>query len=57
MAHIGIIASGIAGLQQGLSLQKHGVAVTIYSERTPDEQRARRLSNMVARNACTRARE
>jgi hypothetical protein len=57
MANIGIIGSGIAGLQLGLSLQKHDIAATIYSERTPEQQRTRRLSNMVARNACTRARE
>jgi 2-polyprenyl-6-methoxyphenol hydroxylase-like FAD-dependent oxidoreductase len=57
MAHIGIVGSGVAGLQLALALQQHGIQSTIYSERTPDEYRARQLSNMVARNACTRERE
>jgi 2-polyprenyl-6-methoxyphenol hydroxylase-like FAD-dependent oxidoreductase len=57
MAHIGIIGSGIAGLQLGLELQQHGIETTIYSERTPEQQLERRLSNMVARNGCTRERE
>lgn len=57
MAHIGIVGSGVGGLQLGLALQQHGIDATIYSERTPDEHRARPLSNMVARNACTRERE
>jgi 2-polyprenyl-6-methoxyphenol hydroxylase-like FAD-dependent oxidoreductase len=35
MASIGIIGSGIAGLQLGLGLQQHGIDATIYSERTP----------------------
>jgi hypothetical protein len=57
MAHIGIIGSGIAGLQLGLGLRQQGIAATIYSERTPDEQLTRQLSNMVARNGPTRERE
>jgi hypothetical protein len=57
MAHIGIIGSGIAGLHLGLALRQHGIDATIYSERTPEQLRARQLSNMVARNACTRERE
>jgi hypothetical protein len=57
MAHIGIVGSGIAGLQLGLALQQHGIDATIYSERTPEQLRARQLSNMVARNGCTRDRE
>src|SRR5215813_3038855 len=57
MVPIGIVGSGIAGLQLGLALQQHGIPATIYSERTPEQQIDRRLSNMVARNACTRARE
>jgi hypothetical protein len=57
MADVGIIGSGIAGLHLGLSLLDQGAPATIYTERTPEQQLARRLSNMVARNACTRARE
>jgi 2-polyprenyl-6-methoxyphenol hydroxylase-like FAD-dependent oxidoreductase len=57
MADIAIIGSGIAGLHLGLSLQACGIPATIYTERTPEQQLARRLPNMVARNACTRARE
>ena len=57
MADIGIIGSGIAGLQLGLALHQKGVAATIYSERTPEQQLACQLSNMVARNGCTRERE
>ena len=57
MANIGIVGSGIAGLQLGLGLQQHGIPSTIYSERTPEQQLGRRLPNIVARNGCTRARE
>ena len=57
MANIGIIGSGIAGLQLGLTLQKYGVTTTIYAERTPEQQLGRPLSNLVCRNAPTRARE
>jgi hypothetical protein len=57
MADVGVIGSGIAGLHLALSLQSSAIPVTLYAERTPDQQLARRLSNMVARNACTRARE
>ena len=57
MARIGIIGSGIAGLHLGLSLQHAGIPVTLYAERTPEQLLGRRIPNMVARNACTRARE
>jgi hypothetical protein len=57
MADIGIIGSGIAGLQLGLGLQRRGIDLTIYSEWTPEQQLTRQLSNMVARNGCTRERE
>jgi 2-polyprenyl-6-methoxyphenol hydroxylase-like FAD-dependent oxidoreductase len=51
MKHIGIIGSGIAGLHLGLFLQKHGVDSTIYSDRSPDQIRAGRLSNLVVRSS------
>src|SRR5262245_56139227 len=57
MAHIGIVGTGIAGLQLGLSLQRQGIDATLYAERTPSQELARQLPNMVMRNACTRARE
>jgi hypothetical protein len=54
---IGIVGAGIAALQLGLSLQRHGLAPTLYSDRTPDQIRAGRLPNTVARFEPTRARE
>src|SRR5215471_9560969 len=57
MKDIGIIGGGVAGLQLALSLQKEGIPATLYAERTPEQQLACRLSNMVARNSRTRERE
>jgi 2-polyprenyl-6-methoxyphenol hydroxylase-like FAD-dependent oxidoreductase len=57
MKDIGIIGGGVAGLQLALSLQKEGIPATLYAERTPEQQLACRLSNMVARNSRTRGRE
>jgi len=57
MNGIGIVGAGIAGLQLGLYLQQHGIPVTIYSDRTPEQTRAGRLPNSVARFEHTRARE
>jgi 2-polyprenyl-6-methoxyphenol hydroxylase-like FAD-dependent oxidoreductase len=57
MKNIGIVGSGAAGLQLGLFLQKHGVGATIYSDRTPEQIRASRLSNFVVRFNRTRERE
>jgi hypothetical protein len=54
---IGIVGAGIAGLTLALALQQRGVKVTLYSEKTPEEIRAGRLSNVVIRSAPTRARE
>ncbi len=57
MNGIGIVGSGIAGLQLGLLLQQRGVPAAIYSDRTPDQIRAGRLPNSVARFEHTRARD
>jgi hypothetical protein len=57
MNGIGIVGSGIAGLQLGLYLQQHGIPATIYSDRTPDQIRAGRLPNSVARFEHTRNRD
>jgi hypothetical protein len=57
MTSIGIVGSGIAGLQLGLFLQQHGVPVTLYSDRTPEQLRGGRLPNTVGRAEHTQARE
>ncbi len=57
MTSVGIVGSGIAGLQLGLFLQQAGVTATIYSDRTPDQIRAGRLPNSVARFEHTQVRE
>jgi 2-polyprenyl-6-methoxyphenol hydroxylase-like FAD-dependent oxidoreductase len=55
--NIGIIGGGIAGTHLGLFLRQHGISATIYSQKTPAQHRAARLSNVVCRNAPTRTRE
>jgi hypothetical protein len=57
MKNIGIIGAGIAGLQLGLFLRSYGIETTIYTEKTPEQQRAARLPNIVVRNTHTRDRE
>jgi 2-polyprenyl-6-methoxyphenol hydroxylase-like FAD-dependent oxidoreductase len=57
MGNIGIVGSGIAGLQLGLFLQQRGLPVTLYSDRTPEEIRAGRLPNAVARFDHTQERD
>jgi hypothetical protein len=57
MKSIGIIGAGIAGLHLGLFLRQHGIAATIYTEKTPEQLRASRLANIVVRFAPTRERE
>jgi 2-polyprenyl-6-methoxyphenol hydroxylase-like FAD-dependent oxidoreductase len=37
MRKIAIVGSGQAGLQLGFGLLRHGYAVTLYSDRTPEE--------------------
>jgi 2-polyprenyl-6-methoxyphenol hydroxylase-like FAD-dependent oxidoreductase len=39
MISIGIIGTGIAGLQLGLLLQQRGIPTTIYADRTPEVAR------------------
>ncbi len=56
-ASIGIVGAGIAGLHLGLFLQQHGIAATLYSDRTPDQIRAGRLPNAPLVFGHTRARE
>lgn len=48
MTTIGIVGAGVAGLHLALYLQKHGVPVTVYSDRTPAQVRAGRLPSTVA---------
>jgi len=54
MISIGIVGTGIAGLQLGLLLQQRGITTTIYADRTPEQQRAGRILNNVVRFAHTR---
>lgn len=54
---IGIVGAGIAGLHLALYLQKHGVAATLITDRTPDDYRGMRLINTVAHHHVTLARE
>jgi Styrene monooxygenase A putative substrate binding domain len=58
MRNIGIVGSGIAGLQLGLFLQRHGMNATIYSDKSPDEIREGRLHSLVVRfdHTCERER-
>jgi 2-polyprenyl-6-methoxyphenol hydroxylase-like FAD-dependent oxidoreductase len=57
MTGIGIIGSGISGLQLALRLQQIGVPVTLYSAQTADELGAARPRNFPARFAPTQQRE
>jgi 2-polyprenyl-6-methoxyphenol hydroxylase-like FAD-dependent oxidoreductase len=57
MDDIGVIGAGLAGLHLSLFLQRHGVPVTLYAERQPDQVRAGRIPNTAAHWANTRARE
>lgn len=57
MKKIGIVGAGTAGLHLGLYLRRHGVDVTIFTDRKPEEYRGMRLLNTVAHHAVTVARE
>lgn len=57
MNNIGIVGTGIAGLQLGLFLQQRGIPTTIYTDRTPEQQRGGRILNNVVRFGHTRERE
>lgn len=57
MTSIGIVGTGISGLQLALSLQQAGIRTTLYAERTPDEIRGSRLMNTVSRFGPTVDRE
>jgi hypothetical protein len=54
---IAIAGAGISGLTLALRLQQQGVETTLYTDRTPDQLRAGRLMNLVARFEPTLARE
>jgi hypothetical protein len=54
---IGIIGTGISGLQLALFLQHFGVDTVVYADKTPDDLRTARLPNTVGRFEHTRARE
>ncbi|NKZ00039.1 styrene monooxygenase subunit StyA [Nocardiopsis alborubida] len=54
---IGIVGAGTAGLHLGLHLLRHGVEVTLFTERSPDEQRRSKVLNTVAHHAVTVERE
>lgn len=57
MSDIGIIGSGISGLQLALRLQQLDVPVTLYSEQTAEELGSVRPRNFPARFAPTQRRE
>jgi 2-polyprenyl-6-methoxyphenol hydroxylase-like FAD-dependent oxidoreductase len=57
MSTIGIVGAGISGVHLALRLQQLGVDTTLYAERAPDEHRAARPVNLVARFGQTQDRE
>jgi glycine/D-amino acid oxidase-like deaminating enzyme len=57
MGGIGIVGTGISGLQLALYLQHKGVDTTVYSPRSVEEHRTGRLPNCVMRWAPTVDRE
>ncbi len=57
MTGIGIVGTGISGLNLALALQQRGVPSVVYAERTADELRGGRLPNSVVRYGPTISRE
>ncbi|MEU1878554.1 styrene monooxygenase/indole monooxygenase family protein [Streptosporangium sp. NPDC020072] len=57
MTDIGIVGSGISGLQLALRLQQLGVAATVYSAQDVDQLRSGRPRNFPARFGRTQQRE
>jgi hypothetical protein len=57
MSGIGIIGTGISGIQLALCLQAKGIESSVYSARSVEEHRAGRLPNCVMRWAPTVERE
>lgn len=56
-ASIGIVGAGIGGLHLGLVLRRHGVAATLYTDRSTDAVRAGRLLNTASLGGATRDRD
>ncbi len=57
MTSIGIVGTGISGLNLALALQQAGVDTTVYAEQAPDDMRRARLANTAMRFGTTVARE
>lgn len=57
MEGIGIVGAGIAGLHLGLLLRRNNIAVTLYSDRTPEQLACGRLPAAVAHHDTTLQRE
>jgi 2-polyprenyl-6-methoxyphenol hydroxylase-like FAD-dependent oxidoreductase len=54
---IGIVGAGIGGLHLGLYLRQHGVAATVYTERSADAVRAGRLLSTPSLGGYTQERD
>ncbi|WP_069162359.1 styrene monooxygenase/indole monooxygenase family protein [Nocardia altamirensis] len=57
MSSIGIVGTGISGLQLALRLQQLGIDVTVYSAQDPDQLASGRPRNFPARFGATQQRE
>ncbi|MFD7922621.1 styrene monooxygenase/indole monooxygenase family protein [Streptomyces sp. NPDC059740] len=57
MPDIGIVGAGVAGLHLGLLLRRHDLPVTLYSDRSPRQLAAGRLTATIAHHAPTLRRE